>query len=424
MSVDSSQPIEHLYKDFMEHPYEILDRFRAKGRAHPVVFPHGAKVWLVTGYDDVRQLLADPRVSKDGSRMNELFARHSGVEAEEEEEPTGDLFNDELSQHMLNSDPPRHTRLRSLVTKEFNPRRMEGYRPRLEQVADKLLDAMDAGPEKVELVGAYTLPLPIITICDLLGVSAEEEATFRRWAVELVGAGHPPEVVEKASQDVMAYARSSINAKEVEPGDDMISALLKGKDDGDRLTFDEMVGMFFLFMIAGHVTSMHTLTNSIFHLLTHPDQLAKLQADPSLMPGAVDELMRFDGGVGVATFRFTKEPVTVGDVTIPAEEILALSVNSAHRDATRYPDPNRLDVTRHPTGVLGFGFGPHYCVGAPLAKTQLEVSLTKLLTRFPDMELAADPDSLPWEQSTLLRGLIELPVYLHGKNGRNGKKSD
>jgi cytochrome P450 len=414
MSVDSSQPVQQLFKDFMEHPYEILERLRAAGRVHPIIFPHGAKVWLVTGYDDVRQLLSDPRVSKDGSRMNELFARHSGVEVEEDEH-AGVGFNDELSQHMLNSDPPRHTRLRSLVSKEFNPKRMDSFRPRLEQVADRLLDAMDDGREVVELVGAYTLPLPIITICDLLGVSAEDEATFRRWAVELVGAGHPPEVVEKASQDVMAYARSSIDAKLEDPGEDMISALLKGKDDGDRLTLDEMVGMFFLFMIAGHVTSMHTLTNSIFSLLTHPEELAKLRADMSLMPGAVDELMRYDGGVGVATFRFTKEPITVGDVTIPADEILALSVNSAHRDASRYPDPNRLDITRHPTGVLGFGFGTHYCIGAPLAKIQSDVALTKLLTRFPDMELAADPDSLPWEQSTLLRGLITLPVHLHGK---------
>ena len=322
-------------------------------------------------------------------------------------------FNDELSQHMLNSDPPRHTRLRSLVSKEFNPKRMDGFRPRLEQVADRLLDAME-GQEVVELVDAYTLPLPIITICDLLGVSPEDEATFRRWAVELVGAGHPPEVVEKASKDVMEYARVSIEAKKVEPGEDMISALLRGKDE-DRLSFDEMVGMFFLFMIAGHVTSMHTLTNSIFSLLTHPEELAKLRADMSLMPTAVDELMRYDGGVGVATFRFTKEPITVGDVTIPAEEILALSVNSAHRDASRYPEPDRLDITRRPTGILGFGFGTHYCIGAPLAKIQSDVALTKLLTRFPNMELAADPNSLEWEQSTLLRGLVTLPVYPHGK---------
>jgi cytochrome P450 len=171
--------------------------------------------------------------------------------------------------------------------------------------------------------------------------------------------------------------------------------------------------MFFLFTIAGHVTSMHTLTNSVFSLLTHPEELAKLRADMSLIHGAVDELMRFDGGVGVATFRFTKEEIPLGDVTIPAGEILALSVGSAHRDANRYPDPNRLDITRKPTGILGFGHGTHYCIGAPLARIQAEVALTKLLTRYPDIALAADPETLKWEDNTLLRGLIELPVVLN-----------
>ncbi|MFL6163187.1 MAG: cytochrome P450 [Jatrophihabitantaceae bacterium] len=416
MTVDSTQPVdlqnlEHLPRDFMQHPYGILERLRAQGPVHPLVFPHGAKVWLVTGYDDVRQLLSDPRVSKDGSRMNELFARHSGQPVEEDGH-AGVGFNDELSQHMLNSDPPRHTRLRSLVSKEFTLKRMEAFRPRLEKVVDDLLDALDDAGPVVDLVAGFTLPLPIITICDLLGVPPEDQAIFRRWAVELVGAGQPPEVVEAASDHVMDYAKASIASKQVEPGPDMMSALLRGKDE-DRLTLDELIGMFFLFTIAGHVTSMHTLTNSIFSLLSHPDELARLRADMSLMHGAVDELMRFDGGVGVATFRFTKEEITLGEVTIPAGEILALSVNSAHRDSSRYPDPDRLDLTRRPTGILGFGHGTHYCIGAPLARIQSEVALTKLLTRYPDIQLAADPDTLEWENNTLLRGLVELPVVLN-----------
>jgi cytochrome P450 len=414
MSVDSSQAVEELPKDFMAHPYEILERLRAAGPAHPVIFPHGAKVWLVTGYDEVRQLLTDPRVSKDGSRANHLFARHSGMITDEDE--TGSIgVNDELTMHMLNSDPPRHTRLRSLANQGLTPKRMEDSRPRLEQVADELLDALDDGRPVVDLIAGFTQPMTITTICDVLGVPAEDKPLFHQWAAELVGAGHDPEVVEAASNSVIAYAQASIEAKRANPGQDMLSMLVHGRDGGDRLTQDELVSMFFLIIMAGHVTSMHTLTNSIFSLLTHPEELAKLRADMSLMPGAVDELMRYDGGVGVATFRFTKEPITVGEVTIPADEILALSVNSAHRDADRYPDPDRLDITRHPTGVLGFGFGTHYCIGAPLAKIQSDVALTKLLTRFPDLELAADPDSLPWEQSTLLRGLITLPVHLHGK---------
>ena len=408
MVVDSSstQQLRKLPDDFMQHPYEILEQLRAEGPAQPLIFPHGAKVWLVTKYEDVRQLLGDPRVSKDGRCINQLFARHSGVEELDEE-----VVDDELAQHMLNSDPPRHTRLRSLVSKEFTLRRMEAFRPRLEVVADKLLDAME-GRDPVDLVEGYTLPLPIITICDVLGIPPSDQDLFRRWAVELVGAGQAPGVVERATEECTAYARKSIEDKRANPGEDMMSALIRGKED-DRLTDDELVQMFFLFTIAGHVTSMHTLTNGIFALLTHPEEMARLKADMSLLPQAIDELQRFDGGVGVATWRFTKEEVTLSDGTvIPAGEILALSVQGAHRDGCRYEDANRLDLTRRPNGILGFGHGPHYCIGAPLAHIQSEVALTKLLTRFPDMRLAADPDSLPWERSTLLRGLIELPVHL------------
>jgi len=176
------------------------------------------------------------------------------------------------------------------------------------------------------------------------------------------------------------------------------------------LTQDELVAMIFLFTVAGHITSQHTLSNAVFSLLTHPDQLAKLRANLSLMPVAVDELMRYDGGVGVATFRFTTEEIPVGDVVIPSGQILALSLTSAHRDNTRYPDADRLDLERRPLGVLGFGHGTHFCIGQPLAKIQSEVALTRLITRYPDLRLIAEPQRLRWESSTLLRGLITLPV--------------
>lgn len=409
-TTEAEEILERLPDDFMQRPYEVLERFRNAGRVHHVIFPHGAKVWLLTHYDDIRLLLSDPRVSKDGTRMNEMFARHSGIPVEEGESVSVG-FDDELSQHMLNSDPPRHTRLRSLVSKAFTLRRMEAFRPRIEQVADELLDAIE-GKEGVDLVNAYALPLPIVIICDLLGIPASDRDSFRRWAVELVGAGQDPEVVEAASKNVVEYASSAIAAKRANPGDDMVSELLRGQDGGDRLTHDELVAMIFLFTVAGHVTSQHTITNGVFSLLTHPEELAKLRADPSLIPGAVDELMRYDGGVGVATFRFTTAPIEIGDVTIPAGEILALSISSAHRDQQRYPDADELDVSRRPLGVLGFGHGTHFCIGQPLAKIQSEVALRRLIDRFPDIRLAAgtDPNELRWESSTLLRGLITLPV--------------
>lgn len=408
MDTDTTETIERMPDDFMQRPYEVLEKFRAAGPVHHVVFPHGAKVWLITRYDDVRNLLSDPKVSKDGRRMNEMFVKHTGMVVEDEADANVG-FDDELSWHMLNSDPPRHTRLRGLVSKAFTLRRMEAFRPRIEQVVDDLLDKLEGKPE-VELVTEFALPLPIAIICDLLGIPVDDRDSYRRWAVELVGAGQDPEVVEAASKHVIEYATQAIEAKRANPGDDMVSALLRGNDDGDKLTQDELVAMIFLFTVAGHVTSMHTVSNAVFNLLRHPDQLAKLRADLSLMPAAVDELMRYDSGVAVATFRFTAADITVGGVDIPEGEILALSLSSAHRDSAHYPEADRLDLDRRPNGVLGFGHGPHFCIGQPLAKIQTEVALARLITRYPHLRMLAAPEELRWESSTLLRGPITLPV--------------
>lgn len=400
--------LERLPDDFMQRPYEILERFREAGRVHHVVFPHGADVWLVTRYDDVRQLLGDPRVSKDGRRMTDLFAKHTGIPVAEGEQANFG-FDDELSWHMLNSDPPRHTRLRALVSKAFTLRRMESFRPRMGKLIDELLEPLE-GRDDIEFVSEFAMPLPIINICDLLGIPFEDRDAFHRWAVELVGAGQDPEIVEAASKSVLEYSNSCINAKRLNPGDDIVSAMLRPNEEGDVLTQDELAAMIFLFTVAGHITSQHTLANGLLSLLTHPEEMAKLRADLSLVPGAVDELIRYDGGVAVATFRFTSEEVTVGDVVIPPDQILALSVQSAHRDDSHYPNANELDVSRRPLGVLGFGHGPHFCIGQPLAKIQAEVAFTKLLTKFPYIQLMAEPTTLRWENSTLLRGVLTLPI--------------
>lgn len=407
MTAEASPGPDRLPDDFMQRPHEILAEYRAAGRVHHVVFPDGADVWLIPRYDDVRLLLSDPRVSKDGRRAAELFARRTGVPAGE---APGTGLDGELARHMLNSDPPRHTRLRSAVGKAFTLRRMEAFRPRVGQIADELLDALD-GRDDIDLVGEFCAPLPVVVVCDLLGIPAEDRDSFRRWATELAGAGQDPEVVQAAASNVAEYARAIIAERRMHPGDDMISILVRGRGDG-ALTEDELIAMIFLVTVAGHVTSQHTLANSVFSLLTHPGQLARLRADLSLMPPAVDELIRYDGGAGVATFRFSKEEIDLGGgLRIPPDQILALSITSAHRDDRRYPDASTLDLERRPPGVLGFGHGTHFCLGQPLAKIQLETGLTKLLTRYPDLRLTAPgPRELRWEDSTLLRGLTRLPV--------------
>jgi cytochrome P450/ferredoxin len=414
MDASTSPAIERIPADFMDHPFELYDRLRAEGPAHQVVMPHGAKAWLITRYDDVRALLIDPRVSKDGRRMNELFARHS-AEPVEEDEPADAGFDDDLSAHMMNSDPPRHTRLRTLVSKAFTARRMEDFRPRIERVVDELLDRMADLPE-VDLVTAFTMPLPITLIFDLLGIPHEDRAAFQVWATQLVGAGHDPAEVAEASRQVVDFANALIDAKRVNPGEDLVSALVRVTDQGDRLTQSELVAMIFLLVVAGSETPMHQLGNAVYSLLTHPDELAKLRGDPSLIPAAVDELMRFDGGVGTASFRFTAAEITVGDVVIPAGEIIVLSLSAANRDPAHFAEPDRLDLNRHPVGGLAFGHGVHYCIGAPLARLTLEIGLQRLITRYPDLRLAVGPQQLRWKSSSLVRGLVTLPVSV--KRGR------
>jgi cytochrome P450 len=418
--LESPAVLERIPADFMQDPYEILRRLRDQGPVHEVIFAHGAKVWLVTGYDEVRALVNDPRVSKDGRRMNELFARHSGLEAEPADpsgdepagdEPAGMGFDDELAAHMLNSDPPRHTRLRALVGKAFTPQRIEKWRPRVAEVTERLLDAF-AGRDQADLIAEYAVPLPITTICDLFGMPAEDREDFRQWSVKLVGAGQDPEEVAQASKNMVEYANALINQKRVRPGEDMISELVRVTDGGDSLSQGELVSMIFVLGVAGHITTIYSLGNSVANLLQHPAELARLKADRTLLPAAVDELLRYDGPSAVGTFRFTTADIPIAGTVIPSGQILALSWHSANRDSSHFPDADRLDLSRRPLGSMAFGHGLHYCIGVPLAKMQLEIALDRLFTRYPDLRLAVEPDQLRRHDNALLRGLQALPVLL------------
>ncbi|WP_020386162.1 cytochrome P450 family protein [Kribbella catacumbae] len=411
---DALQAIEELGEDFVQHQAAYLRRFRGDGRVHEVIFPHGAKVWLVPRYDDCRALALDPRVGKDGRRLNEMYARHStlaspmhtGGPEEDEAEPG---FDDELAAHVLNSDPPGHSRLRALAMHAITPARQEALRPGVEVAVEKLLDRLAEAPV-VDLLAAFAWPLPLGTICDLFGMPEEDRENFRRWSGTLTGAGQDPDEVAEASAKMIAYANALVDERRANPGDDMITELIRAGGGREPLTQAEIVGMIFIVVTAGHVTTVHSIGNGVFNLLTHPGELAKLRADPSLIPMAVDELMRYDPAASVGTFRFTKAEIQVGDVLIPANQILALSWGSANRDETRFPDPDRLDVTRCPQNTFSFGHGPHYCIGIPMAKMQIEIALDRLLARYPDLRLAVPAEEVEWTSSALLHGLAALPV--------------
>jgi cytochrome P450 len=400
-------------EDFMRNPFNLFARLRSEGPPKEVVMPHGVKVWMVTRYNDVRALLTDPRVSKDGRRMDELFRRHSVTCVAQDDEPAGSTgFDDDLVVHMMNSDPPRHTRLRKLVSKAFTAHRMDAMRPRIEELTDELLDAM-ACEREVDLVSVYAMPLPIALVFDLLGIPHQDREVFWAWATKLVGAGHDPDEVADASRQLTDYAHELIATKHDHPDEGLVSALVRVTDeDGDRLSRSELVAMIFLLVVAGSETPANQLGNAVYHLLTNPSELAKLRDDLTAMPAAVDELMRFDGGVGTASFRFSTEDLPVGGVVIPAGEVIVLCLGSANRDDARFPEADRLDLGRHPVGALAFGHGIHYCIGAPLAKLTMQIGLARLITRYPALRLAVDPGQLRWKNSTLVHGLVALPVSL------------
>jgi cytochrome P450 len=385
--------------DFYQDPREVYALLRERGQVREVVQPTGMPGWLVTSYDDARALLADPRVSKDYRRAVELLPPDAAGQ-----------FASPLRAHMLSTDPPDHTRLRKLVTKAFTSRTVEGLRPRIEQVATGLLNTMPAGGT-VDLVGAYALPLPIVVICELLGVPVADRDRFRDWTLTFV-ADTTPEALDEATRQMAAYLAALIEDKRAHPGDDLASRLVQVSDDGDQLSSRELLSMLFLLLVAGFETTVNLIGNGVLALLRHPAQLALLQSDPALLPGAVEEFLRYEGPVNIATIRFTTEPVGVGGTVIPAGQFVLISLLAANRDERQFADPDRLDITRPPGAHLAFGHGIHHCLGAPLARLEGQIAIGALLRRFPGLALAAEPGDLRWRDSTLMRGLHELPVRL------------
>nr|WP_245573356.1 cytochrome P450 [Amycolatopsis benzoatilytica] len=383
-----------------------MARQREAGPVCPVATRHGMPSYLVSGYDEARALLNDPRISKDNKGAYDLVAAKLGQDSVIPE--FGRLF----SQHMLNSDPPDHTRLRKLVNKAFTSRAIARLRPRIEEITESLLDEV-ARHDQVDLMPVFAEPLPITVICELLGVAPEDRGEFSGWSHTLLSAS-PDEASRSAAENMQAYLQRLVAGKRAEPGEDLLSAIVHATDEGDSLTETELVSMAFLLLVAGHETTVNLIGNATFALLRAPEQAEKLRADPSLLPGAVEEFLRFDGPINFATLRYTVEEVEAGGVTIPPGEFVHVSLVSANRDENKFPDPATLDVTRPPGGHLAFGHGIHYCVGAPLARMEAEVAIGALLKRFPKLSLAVPEEELAYRPSSLVHGLLSLPVRPNG----------
>ncbi|MFH9243973.1 cytochrome P450 [Streptomyces lydicus] len=383
-------------EDFTANPYKYYAKLRAQGPVHRVRVPNGPDVWLVVGHEAVRGALTDPRLSKNWRASGQLG-------------PAGE--ESALFTNMLDADPPHHTRLRKLVAKEFTARRVEALRPRVQQITDELLDAMLAAPDgRADLVEALAFPLPMTVICELIGVPAMDREAFRGWSNELV-APTGEEAAYAATVAMSDYLVGLIEARRKDPGEGLLSDLIRTSDeDGDQLSREELVGTAFLLLVAGHETTVSLLSNGVRALLQHPAQLAALRADFSLLDNAVEEMLRYDGPVETATWRFSSEPVEIGGTLIPAGETILVALASASRDPERYSAADDFDITRDARGHAAFGHGIHFCLGAPLARLEARIALRSLLERCPDLALDVDPGALTWRTGMLIRGTEQLPV--------------
>ena len=390
-----------------DNPFPLFAAVREAGAVHPARLADGHDAWLVVRYDEARAALNDPRFSKD---MHAALAMSSDVVAEGLPGPV-------FARHMLNVDPPDHTRLRRLVAAAFSVRRIEALQPRVEAIVDDLLDSIAAADpeEPVDLVTTFAFPLPFTVICELLGVPEPDRPALGRELTALLSPTSTAEEYDRAkaaSDAVVAMLGQLVESKRDAPGDDLVTALLEARDGEERLTHQELLSTIFQLIVAGHDTTTSLIGNSVTALLRHPDQLSLLRDDPDRIAAAVEEFLRYDAPVPHSTFRYAVEPVDIGGTTIPAGAQVIISLAAANHDGHHYAEPETLDIDRPYVRHLAFGHGIHFCLGAGLARMEGQLALAALVDRFPQLHLAGDPDALHWGHGDglVLRGLSQLPV--------------
>lgn len=389
-------------EEYLQDPHAVFARLRAERPIYRTATPHGVQVWVLTRYEDVRAAMADPRLSKDFTN-NPGLIRANTLEG-------GDSSGMEavVPHNMLYVDEPDHGRLRRMVAKVFTAGRIRALRPRIEEISKGLLDRV--GPE-FDLMHDYAVPLPAMVVGELLGVPEDHWPQLIKWSnTTIEGGALDPQEVVKAVVEFTDYLAELCEQRRAAPTDDLFSALVQVQDEHGTLSQRELVDTAFLLVVAGHETTVHLICNGMRALLRHPDQLARLRAEPALLPGAVEELLRYDGPISTSTLRFTTEPVVIGDTEIPQGQLVLVTLLSANRDEQQFQGAGRLDIARPAAQHVAFGHGIHYCLGAPLARAEGVVAFRDLLGRFPALELAVPDAELAWRPGLLMHGLTGLPV--------------
>ncbi|NGO81316.1 cytochrome P450 [Streptomyces sp. YC504] len=407
-------PPELFTWEFATDPYPAYAWLREHAPVHRTTLPSGVEAWLVTRYADAKQALADQRLSKNP-------VHHAGDEQTKGRTGIPGERKADLMTHLLNIDPPDHTRLRRLVSKAFTPRRVAAFAPRVQELTDQLIDSF-AQKGSADLIHEFAFPLPIYAICDLLGVPAEDQDDFRDWAGMMIRHGGGPRGgVARSVKKMRGYLAELIHRKRAElpehpaPDEDLLSGLIRASDHGEHLTENEAAAMAFILLFAGFETTVNLIGNGTYQLLRHPEQRARLQeslavGERGLLETGVEELLRYDGPVELATWRFATQDLTIGGQEIAVGDPVLVVLAAADRDPERFEQPDTLDLSRRDNQHLGYGHGIHYCLGAPLARLEGQAALATLLTRLPDLRLAGEEGDLRWRGGLIMRGLRALPV--------------
>ena len=404
-----NQPFNLFGAEFKTDPYPTYAAMRATQPICRRDTVNGKAIWFITRYQDVAAILRDhQRFVKD--------VQNTMTPEERSALPPTPPLIDLLSNHMLNLDPPDHTRLRMLVGKAFTGSVANRMQQQIQLIADGLLHKVQARG-RMDLIEEYAYPLPIHVIAELLGVPHQERNRFRQWSHVFVS----PSVnvqrntkkylkAKRSMEHFTNYMRQLFAERRQQPQDDLITLLLQAEDDGDKLSEEELFSMMILLIVAGHETVVDLIGNGVFALLQHPDQLALLQAQPALLESAIEEMIRYDGPIERATIRFAAQDVEIGGQTIRRGDAVSLVLASANRDQEQFPEPEQFAIQRTPNRHLGFGLGIHYCLGAPLGRLEGRIAISTLLRRLPNLRLAVPEETLRWRTVPILRGLQHMPV--------------
>ncbi|WP_234574457.1 cytochrome P450 family protein [Bacillus cereus] len=388
---------------FKEDAYEIYKESRKK---QPILFVNQVEIgkeWLITRYEDALPLLKDNRLKKDWTNVFSQDIKNMYLSVDN---------SDHLTTHMLNSDPPNHSRLRSLVQKAFTPKMIAQLDGRIQRIADDLISDIER-KGTLKLVDDYSFPLPIIVISEMLGIPKEDQAKFRIWSHAVIASPETPEEIketEKQLSEFITYLQYLVDIKRKEPKEDLVSALILAESEGHKLSARELYSMIMLLIVAGHETTVNLITNTVLALLENPNQLQLLKDNPKLIDSAIEEGLRYYSPVEVTTARWAAEPFQIHHQTIQKGDMVIIALASANRDETVFENPEIFDITRESNRHIAFGHGSHFCLGAPLARLEAKIAITTLFNRMPELQIKGNREEIKWQGNYLMRSLEELPL--------------